>query len=418
MGIGGRLLKQVQQIELICNSPVFMWTDSEIVLHWLRKPCNELKIFVANRVLKILAVVKIEQCNHVSSGNNPADLLSRGAHVETLLNHSLWWNGPELLQHNVDTWPPWQPRHDIRTSEIVGSGIRRPPTHFDTVLLTTKIDDGTETNLIERWSSYHKTCRVTAYVFRFLHLTSRKLTIHRAPKSHWLYEYNKDDWKSAAFTTISVGNEQFCTHRPPLREQAIALNFWVKLSQCATFPTELKAVANHQPVDKKSVLYNFTPQIDDDRILRICGRLGNSDLPYAVKHPIILSRTSTLAQLLAQEAHQLLCHGGVQLCTQYLRNKFWIVGVRILLRNVVQRCVTCTRYRQQTERQFMADLPKQRLTRLAIMEQISSVERASNEKPHNHGKTIAWLNIWRSTQLNGTTSYHTLHTTAVCGSQW
>lgn len=116
-----------------------------------------------------------------------------------------------------------------------------------------------------------------------------------------------------------------------------------------------------KPVDRKSALFMLTPQMDDDQLLRICGRLGNTNLPYEVKHPIILSRRSTLARLLAEEAHQVLCHGGVQLCTQFLRNKYWIVGVRILLRTLVQRCVVCTRYRQRTEQQFMADLPARRL---------------------------------------------------------
>lgn len=76
---------------------------------------------------------------------------------------------------------------------------------------------------------------------------------------------------------------------------------------------------------------------------------------------IILHRSSTMARRLAEESHLILCHGGVQMCTQFLRHKYWIIGIRILLRKVVHNCVVCTRYRQDMGNQFMADLPAVRL---------------------------------------------------------
>lgn len=199
----------------------------------------------------------------------------------------------------------------MRNGAIVGSEIRRPPVRIDTALLTVVTDDGNETNLIEKWASYHRTCRVTAYVLRFCHLTYAKLAVRRAPKSHWLFRYNKNEWRSESFVTITIRNEQYCIRQPSLCEIRIAFHYWVKLSQRTSFPEDLKAVSNKQLVDKKSALYNLTPQLDDNQLLQICGRLGNSNLPYEVKHPIILSRTSTLARLVAQEAHRILCHGAM-----------------------------------------------------------------------------------------------------------
>lgn len=84
MDLGRKLLTKVKEIDMFRDSPAFMWTDSEIVLHWLRKSGTESKVFVANRVKKILNVIKIEQARHVRSEHNPADLLSRGTHVSTL----------------------------------------------------------------------------------------------------------------------------------------------------------------------------------------------------------------------------------------------------------------------------------------------------------------------------------------------
>lgn len=74
-----------------------------------------------------------------------------------------------------------------------------------------------------------------------------------------------------------------------------------------------------------------------------------------------MDHRSVLAKKLAQRAHEELCHGGVQLCTQYLRNKYWILQSRILLRSIVYHCVRCCRYRQKAAQQIMADLPEYRL---------------------------------------------------------
>lgn len=133
------------------------------------------------------------------------------------------------------------------------------------------------------------------------------------------------------------------------------------MSQREFFPDEFEAITSGKPVSPKSPLWILTPQMGADGLLRIYGRLNNSDMPDETKHPIILHRKSKLAHALAQEAHETLCHGGVQLCTQFLRNRYWIIGVRILLRTLVYKCITCTRYRDHNENQFMADLPLMRI---------------------------------------------------------
>ena len=50
---------------------------------------------------KKIRACEVDEWRHVPSGQNPADLGSRAGSVNT----SLWWDGPEWLQHN-DAWPP------------------------------------------------------------------------------------------------------------------------------------------------------------------------------------------------------------------------------------------------------------------------------------------------------------------------
>jgi len=74
------------------------WSDSSIVLCWLRKTPNSLNTFVANRVHSINTLVPNAQWRHVSSALNPADMLTNyggkahhgsNCHNESGQHHSL-----------------------------------------------------------------------------------------------------------------------------------------------------------------------------------------------------------------------------------------------------------------------------------------------------------------------------------------
>lgn len=63
-----------------------------------------------------------------------------------------------------------------------------------------------------------------------------------------------------------------------------------------------------------------------------------------------------------EEAHRETMHGNVQVAAQYLRNKYWIVGMRTALRQIVHKCVKCVRQRAEGRQQMMADWPSDRVT--------------------------------------------------------
>ena len=82
-----------------------LWTDSMIVLHWIKTPPHTLKTFVVNRVTQIQKEIQVTQWRHVPSQHNPADCLSRGTDPADLLNNCLWYHGPQWLTDETDTWP-------------------------------------------------------------------------------------------------------------------------------------------------------------------------------------------------------------------------------------------------------------------------------------------------------------------------
>lgn len=82
-----------------------LWSDSTIVLGWIRTSPSLLKTFVCHRVAEIQEHTSSYIWRHVSSKDNPADLLSRGVNPCEVQNCDLWWNGPKWLSQNQSYWP-------------------------------------------------------------------------------------------------------------------------------------------------------------------------------------------------------------------------------------------------------------------------------------------------------------------------
>lgn len=78
-------------------SRIVLWSDSTIVLGWIKKAPKTLKPFVSNRVAEIQTLTLTAEWRHVTSADNPADLLSRGVKPKNIRDTKLWWYGPNWL---------------------------------------------------------------------------------------------------------------------------------------------------------------------------------------------------------------------------------------------------------------------------------------------------------------------------------
>ncbi|XP_055714936.1 uncharacterized protein LOC129809152, partial [Phlebotomus papatasi] len=93
---------------------IHYWSESTIVLSWLRSPPDDYKIFVSKRVKRILELSKPDQWQHVGTKSNPADIISRRANPSKLLDRDFWWRGPEWLSEPKEDWP--EPFYGLRTT--------------------------------------------------------------------------------------------------------------------------------------------------------------------------------------------------------------------------------------------------------------------------------------------------------------
>ncbi|GFQ88827.1 integrase catalytic domain-containing protein [Trichonephila clavata] len=82
-----------------------LWTDSNIVLAWIQRSPEQLKTFIGNRIKIIQRLNKNCQWNHVSSNDNPADLISRGLNASDISSKQLWWYGPDFLKEELNVNP-------------------------------------------------------------------------------------------------------------------------------------------------------------------------------------------------------------------------------------------------------------------------------------------------------------------------
>lgn len=325
--LGTQLYLDIKTPLNLTNEAVYFWSDSMVTLAWLNKQPNSLKVYVANRVSQILEHSTVKQWGHVPSAENPADCASRGLQPGELVNHRLWWHGPSFLFESPEKWPKGGTTTQLDTHEASAfdSELRNTLTVNNTIIEDNVLQIDSKA-LVDRYSSLEKLLRVTAYCLR---ITSRKRIKH-------------------AYITIE--------------ERDKALRYWIKSEQERFFSLEIDCCIQKKELKKSSKIYNFGSLLDDDQILRMDGRLHNAPIPYDARHPIILHQDSNLSRLLVAEAHRNTIHGGTQLMLNYLRQRFWILQARKLVKQYRSKCVICFRTNPKAQQQRMADLPASRVT--------------------------------------------------------
>ena len=158
-----QFIKEQQDLEIGNN---FCRSDSTSVLHWLRTPEMGHRIFVANRLAKILDVSSSLNCRYKASSDIPADDGSRGYEVRQMNATSRWLSGPSFLRSEEKEWP-CQDRlkhHPLEASSTVLSikPLEAPKQSTEGFVLD-----------ISRFSNWNRLIRVTAYCFFFRDLCKK-----------------------------------------------------------------------------------------------------------------------------------------------------------------------------------------------------------------------------------------------------
>ena len=92
-----KLLSQVATDLDVPMESVYAWTDSAVVLGWLKISPSRLNMYASHRVKNILRKIPVHHWRYVDTNHNPADLASRGIAPKGLIDSNLWWSGLLLL---------------------------------------------------------------------------------------------------------------------------------------------------------------------------------------------------------------------------------------------------------------------------------------------------------------------------------
>ena len=93
---------------------IHMWSDSQIVLHWLNSE-KPLPQFIANRVKEIKQLYPAQCWHYCPTSDNPADLRTRGITFAQFQSSTIWLKGPSWLT-SQSQWPTWSVREAATVS--------------------------------------------------------------------------------------------------------------------------------------------------------------------------------------------------------------------------------------------------------------------------------------------------------------
>ena len=71
------------------------------------------------------------------------------------------------------------------------------------------------------------------------------------------------------------------------------------------------------------------------------------------KHPVIIPKNCVLSELLIKYFHQKTLHGGITLTLATLRQEFWLINGRNLVRSYTFKCHECIRCKANLVKQII-----------------------------------------------------------------
>ncbi len=309
------LKHELSDLSLSCTT---FWSDSRIVLAYIKNTTRRFHVFVSNRVSSILSTSEASQWRHISGKENPADLLTRGMTVQNLPD--IWYTGPNFLMKHKSEWESTDTSpYDVPLGD---PELKKTITTFETI---TEYPHPVS-KLLLHYSDWGRAMRATAWLIKF------RLRIIKKNICHYI---TASDVTSA--------------------ERSIL--FYI---QNLSYHKDMTQLAKGGNLRKDSDIRHLMPRLNDQGLLIVSGRLKHSTLPLRHREPYIIPHQSPAAMLIARYYHN-AAHHGVEWTLCDIRERYWITKARIIVKRVKHECIPCKRLFGKPASQLMADLPPDRI---------------------------------------------------------
>ena len=254
--IGVRLLSTIMKESSFYITRSTLWTHSQVVLDWLSSTKKQ-PVFVANRLKEILASTDAYQWKHVTTKENPADHGTRGLNPDEIPAN--WLTAPALLSTRHLSAPENSRKHVLATQEISRK-------------LSQQIIDPTRVS------------------------TGNKLLLTLANVFNLVFRIRNQRPKDQQYITEDV---------------ILARNRLIKMSQQNLFFSTIQALKRDSRIDSKCKIRSLNQMLDNNGILRSCGRWQFAPENLEVeKCPIVLHAKDKIARLYIEHAHNICVHQG------------------------------------------------------------------------------------------------------------
>ena len=321
------------------------WTDSTTVLKCLNNGTKRFHTFESNRLTTIRSLSSTSYWRYVNRDDNSADDASKGLRLDEMLKSSRWLNGPARLWKEETSWPAMI---EVPTLKDSDPEVRKESRIYTTAAVQDPIE-----SLIQHYSSWWKLKRAFAWMLqykKFLQCNVCKPKIDGAVDSASPLTSAEDIVGNLSITELQRA------------EEAI-----VRQVKKATFPKVFEALSKlsrgaNERLMKNTIqkvgtsIFKLNPKLRNG-LLSVGGRLQSAPVNEDLKYPYILPSDHRVTELIIQHSHKSVCHKGQESVLSTLRERFWIVKGRSVLRRVMKRCVDCQKRKAPTVEQFMAKLP-------------------------------------------------------------
>ena len=278
-----------------------LWSDSTTVLSWLSKP-EPMERFVQNRVTLIKDLVPGVPWHYIETNSNPSDCVSRGLEAKDYLDPThLYWKGPKQMHQEVIQ--PFRPDPEVLNVLTLTTSTQPVSSILNLVF------SDPQGGVFRPWA---ESCQTLSEVKRHL-VSAIKLS---------------KKWRNQELPNA----QELSKH---VTEELI------KAEQMLTMPTiveYLERKAGHRPREVQPLSLFLK-----DGIVRVGGRLGLANLPFANRYPIYLAADSPLLHLRVMEFHHRSLHQGSVVTRARMQKQYWIPRSSRIIKRIIRNCYRCKR---------------------------------------------------------------------------
>ncbi|XP_062556893.1 uncharacterized protein LOC134221721 [Armigeres subalbatus] len=265
------------------------------VLCWINSDHRRYSQYVGHRISEILEISEAHEWRWIPGKQNPADDATKWSSLPELSSEDRWFNGPDFLRCPEDDWPEPHNHKDSTDNELRTSLLVHH-TLPESVLC------------VNNFSTWERLRKVVAYVHRFIDNCLNK----------------------SRGTPTATGS--FEAKHLLKAERTI-----IRLCQQESYPDEMTTLQNPtkrpeatMTVPKSSPLYQLTPWLDDNEIMRMRTRIAACH--YATddaKNPVILPQKHHITRLIVAHYHRKYHHHNHETVINEIRQKYRIPHLRV-----------------------------------------------------------------------------------------